>query len=482
MGSKNEEKSKIIEWRNRIQEGIDLNEYYSKLLDDLEELNKKYEAFRLILDKERVLEEVRKAENEKVSIPLIHYSAKDCLCTKGVETTAGSRILKGYIPPFNATVIEKLNKNGFILIGKTNMDEFGFGSFSINSGFETPRNAFNPKLVAGGSSGGAAVATALIDYHISIAESTGGSISCPAAFNGVVGFTPTYGVISRWGLISYANSLDKIGVMAHYTRDVEIVFNHMKGRDGKDSILIDYDSVKKQAKSKLRIAIVESLLDNCNEIIVKSFWETIDKLRSNYDIEVSSIDIDILKYAIPAYYIISTSEASTNLAKYGGMRYGQQDKHYDSYFDEFFERHRPRFLGKEAKRRILLGTFARMAGYRNKYYMKALKIRRVIIEQYKKIFGDFDLIATPTMPILAPRIDKAKELSPIETYMLDFLTIPPNLAGMPHLSLPVRYDPLPIGIQFIADHFGEEILFDIGKKWEDLYEYKHPRDMIGEIK
>jgi len=478
MGAKNDVASKINEFLFMVKNGMDIENYYIELVSELERVNRKLNMFLKIRSAKECLSEIKKLGGKQLSY--FPYSAKDNICTEGIETTAGSKILKGYIPPFDATVIEKMKRSGAVLLGKTNMDEFGFGTFSINSAFSIPRNPYNTELCAGGSSGGAGVATAVIEYHVAIAVSTGGSISCPAAFNGVVGLTPTYGSVSRWGLIDYANSLDKIGVMGKYTKDVEIIFNIIAGIDKRDPT-----TNKKKINSKakgIRIFIPENIISGCNKTIAKSFWNAIEKLTNEYGIEYRLAELPILQHAVPAYYIIATCEASTNLARFCGMRYGMQEGSYDKYFDEYFTDARSSFFGKEAKRRIILGTFARMAGYRNKYYLKALKVRGMIIGELKNIFKRYDIIATPTMPITAPPISLAEKLSPIETYMLDMLTIPPNLAGMPHISLPIAYKDSPIGMQFIANHYAEELLFHMGKLWESIFKYKPAPIRVGVIK
>ncbi len=491
MGTENQERSKIEEWRHLVHANeIVLKEYYSQLLMELKELNNQYQAFYILtFPSEDSLKEV--ASTELLGLP---FSAKDNLCTKNVETTAGSKILKGYIPPFNATAVENLNKAGGILIGKTAMDEFGFGTFSLNSGFEIPRNAYDPTLVAGGSSGGAAVATALIEYHVALAVSTGGSITCPATFNGVVGLTPTYGRVSRWGLIDYANSLDKVGVMARYTADTQKIFDLISSYDEKDLTCVQVPKTEKEKRSEcvtkngtpLKLGILQNTLESLQPPIKTAFLQALERLERNYDvITYEEVELKSLKYALASYYIIAMTEASTNLARYCGMRYGVQPSSYETYFDELFTEIRSQYFGEEAKRRIILGTFARMAGYRDKYYLKALKIRTILIKEYKALFEtrQIDAILSPAMPILPPRIADVGKLKPIEIYNLDILTVPPNLCGFPHLSVPIDYyeNKIPIGMQIIANHFNESILFEIGKKWEHIFAYRTPPTTIGKI-
>ncbi len=458
--------------------------FYEILLEKLLHLNERFGFFHSWPSEDQLenfIARVEKSGNEDMQYYPV--SVKDNICTKDLETTAGSRILDGYVPPFDATVVKRMKDGGGIIIGKTTMDEFGFGTFSLNSAHEIPRNAFDSSRVAGGSSGGAAVLTALLSHHIALAVSTGGSISCPAAFNGVIGFTPTYGVVSRWGLIDYANSLDKIGLMGRDINDIERAFSRMVGRDAKDATLVDYHlhskNMKKNGLKPLKVAILDDVIENCDPLIVKSFWKAMTRLQEEQLIEITHMSITHYEFSVAAYYIIATAEVSTNLARYCGLRYGKLAENFEDHFDEFFTRQRSQFFGMEAKRRIVLGTFARMAGYRDKYYLKAMKIRRALIEEIKEIFRGNDLIATPTMPILAPKIEDARSLSPIEVYALDILTIPPNLCGFPHASFPIDHEPSPIGCQFIANHFQESTLFHVGRFWKEMFPLKEPKDHVN---
>ena len=400
------------------------------------------------------------------------YSYKDNICVRGMPAQAGSKILDGYVPPFDATVVERL---GGAVLGKTNMDEFGFGTFSANSATGVPRNSFNPEHVAGGSSGGAAVAAALIPEHVAIAESTGGSISCPASFNGVVGLTPTYGRVSRYGLIDYANSLDKIGVISSNSQSAFGTLRKMSGPDTRDSTSMNEKNVPFDKTPVKKVAIVKNLIDDVDESVKKAFWRAVDSMDS---VEFEEIEMPSLKYALASYYVIATAEASTNLARYCGLRYGLHGERMDIEFNEYFTSVRSRGFGKEAKRRIVLGTFVRMAGYRDQYYYKALAVRNKIISDYKRMFKSHDLLLTPTMPVMAPRFEDAENMKPLDVYMLDALTVPPNLAGLPHISLPAGYEPMPVGIQFIADHWMEGKLEYIADYWESLFEYRRPGDAL----
>ena len=434
-------------------------DYFYNLISDIKKLNKEFHAFNLI------------NEPKENGFP---FSVKDNICVENIETTASSMILKGYIPPFDATVVRRLKENNFQFIGKTNMDEFGFGSFGIHS--ETPaRNPFDSNYVAGGSSSGSAIATSIIKYHISIAESTGGSISTPASFCGVVGFTPTYGLISRYGLIDYSNSLDKIGIMARSTSDIWKVFDMIRGFDGMDSTSIDKEPIDDKVKN---IVIIKEMTDGIDEIVLKEFERLIDHLK-NDGFNIKYIGLSDINFSGPVYYIISMAEASTNLAKFNGFKYGYKVDDFSLNYNDFFTEAREVF-GEEVKRRIILGTFIRSASVKSKYYEKALRLRSLLIKKMKLILKDA-FILSPTMPIMTPKIEDVEKLTPTQNYMLDKLTIPPNLCGFPHISFPFAYiNGLPLGVQLIADHFQDYSLLSFVKNWENKFDYKFKCN-LGEL-
>lgn len=393
-------------------------------------------------------------------------SLKDCICLKDVETTSSSQILKGYKPVFNATVVEKILEEGGKIIGKTIQDEFGFGSFCTNTGIEykNPQNPHDKNNVTGGSSGGSAGAASLIPNHIAIAESTGGSIANPACFCKVVGITPTYGLVSRYGLIDYANSLDKIGVIAKTTHDAKLGLEVIKGYDEKDSTCIKKDVSLETKQDKFTIGIPKEYVQNLDLDIKKAFEKTIKDLKKEgHKIKHVSLPLN-KKYSIPTYYIIAVSEASTNLAKLCGLRYGKSiEKTLE--FNEYFSKVRSENFGKEAKRRILLGTFARMVGYRDAYYEKALKIRTKLLQEYMNVFEEVDVLAHPTMPIFPPSFEEVDELEPLQVYQMDLQTVGANLAGLPHISVPMNTTH-PSGVMFTAKHFDEKTILKLGEDLE----------------
>ncbi len=461
-------------------EKIDVLENTHLILDEIKSSNEEFSHFNLIAE-EFALQQANEIEAEiktgrhrgrLLGVPI---SVKDCVCVKGIESKAGSKILSGYKPTFDATVIERLKVEGAIIIGKTSQDEFGFGSFSVNTGigFPVPKNPLDKNRSCGGSSGGSAGFTALTNLtHASIAESTGGSIACPASFCGVVGFTPTYGRVSRYGLIDYANSLDKIGTMGKSVEDAALLLEIIAGPDTKDSTSLqnaigEYSNADSNIRG-IKIGVVKELNEKCDESIRQVTGEAIMKLRKE-EAEVVDVSLPLNStYGMAAYYLISMSEASTNLARYCGMRYGLHQKLQGS-FNQYFTRVRSSGFGKEAKRRILLGTFARMSGFRDAYYLKAMKVRTKLINEFKEVFKKVDLLVHPTMPIVAPKFDEIAKLTPLQNYAMDLCTIPANLAGLPHISVNAGSSKkMPVGLMLTADHLQEQKLVRAAKAVEEV--------------
>lgn len=440
---------------------VNLDDFAPRVLEKTQAIQKKYNAFITVND--RLGSD--KIPKSQFKIPV---SVKDNICTRGIRTTAGSKILETYKPPFDATCVHWVKNAGGFVIGKTAMDEFGFGTFSTNCAYGAPKNPVDPQRVCGGSSGGAAAVAAAADFpHIGIAQSTGGSITAPAAFTGTVGLTPTYGRVSRWGLIDYANSLDKIGVIGKSAYDVAFGLSLIAGHDPLDSTSLDapktdYTPQLQKGISHLRIGVPSEYFgDEVDPSIKKMVLDkvaSLEKMGATYE----EISLPSTKYAIPAYYLIALSEASTNLAKFCGLRYGLMTDYGEDNYEKYFSGVREKGFGEEAKRRIILGTYARMSGYRDAYYIKALKVRAKIIEEFRKAFSRVGVIATPSMPILPPRFDEVKKLSPIDIYGIDIMTVAPNLAGLPTVSVPVGTSKgLPAGVQFIGDYEQEGLLLSV---------------------
>ncbi|MFH2112101.1 MAG: amidase family protein [Candidatus Bathyarchaeota archaeon] len=394
-----------------------------------------------------------------------YVSVKDNLCVRGMPATAGSKILEGYVPPFDATAVEKCRREGASVLGKTTMDEFGFGTFNVNTAYKVPLNPHDAARSTGGSSGGAAAVTASVDFpHLALAESTGGSISCPAAFCGVVGVTPTYGRVSRWGLIDFANSLDKVGCMAKTVREAALILSVMCGPDVYDSTVIqeqapDYTAYVDVGVDGLRVGVPREYYgEGVDPGVADRVWGAVKRLESLGAV-VSEVSLPHTGVSLSSYYVIAMAEASTNLARYSGLRYGLHGP-LEGSFDEYFASVRSAGFGEEAKRRIILGTYTRMAGYRDAYYLKALRVRTLVIGDFKRAFEEVDVLAAPTMPVVAPRFDEIAELEPVQHYMMDVLTVAPNLAGVPMISVPCgTHDGLPVGLHLMADHLREDLVF-----------------------
>ena len=461
---------------------IDIVEHTYKVLEECKEINKEYNYFNTIsedlaLNSARKLKIQLKQKNKNIKnkkLLGIAISVKDNICVKDVETTAGSKILQGYKPLFDAFAVQKIKEEGGIIIGKTSQDEFGFGGFSVNVGigFKVPKNPFDMERSCGGSSGGAAGLSQKLSNHIALGESTGGSIAEPASFCGVFGLCLTYGRVSRYGLIDFANSLDKIGPIGKNIEDVALLMNVISGYDKDDSTSLNvksenYESYLKKPIKGMKIGIIkEAFGAGVEREIEKNVYNGIEELEEEgAKSEEISLELPI-KYGIATYYMIATSEASTNLAKFCGMRYGVSEK-LEGNFNEYFTKVRSNNFGDEAKRRIILGTFARMAGYRDAFYLKAMKVRTLMINEYKKAFKKFDALVSPTASILPPKFSEIEKLTPLQHYMIDVMTVSPNVAGLPHLNVPVGFEKnLPIGMLLIADHLQEGKLIQLGSAIE----------------
>ena len=458
------ERISVKEFLSRANSGdIDVEDFTEHVTENSKPIQKKYNPF-ITLAKPRQ----PKKKGKLFGLPI---SVKDNICTNEVQTTAGSKILEGYIPPFSATCVDNVLDEGAFILGKTAMDEFGFGTFSVNCAYGAPKNPLDTERSCGGSSGGAGCIALAADFpHVALAESTGGSISCPAAFTGTVGLTPTYGLVSRWGLIDYANSLDKIGCIGKSVHDVSLLLSIIAGNDSKDSTSLnvpkqDYTKFLKKDVKGMKIGVPKEYFEGVDEKITKVIWNAIKKLE-DLGATYKEVSLPHTKYALPSYYIIAVSEASTNLAKYAGMRYGLHQE-LKGNFDEYFSSVRSDGFGEEAKRRIVLGTFARMAGYRDAYYLKALKVRTKVIEDFKRAFKQVDVLAAPTMPVIAPRFDEIEKLSPIEVYMMDILTVAPNLAGIPMISVPAgEVDKMPVGLHLMGNHLQEGKILQVANAFK----------------
>lgn len=386
---------------------------------------------------------------------------KDNMCTDGIRTTCASKMLENFIPPYDAAVVERLLGEDAVIVGKTNMDEFAMGSSTENSAFKITKNPRDITRVPGGSSGGSAAAVAADMVPVSLGSDTGGSIRQPAAFCGVVGLKPTYGLVSRYGLIAFGSSLDQIGPVSKTVFDSALMLEVIQGADKRDSTSFrgEYqkgytDSLGKDIKG-MRIAVPkEFFMDGLDEEIAASVRDSI-KCFEGLGAIVEEISLPAAGDGLSAYYIISSAEASSNLARYDGIRYGYRAKDYAN-IDELIERSRSEAFGTEVKRRIMLGTYALSSGYYDAYYKRAQKYRKVLKGQFEEVFGSYDLILGPTSPVLPFKIGE-RSSEPLQMYLADVYTIIVNLAGLPAISIPCgrSSEGLPVGLQLIGPHYGE---------------------------
>ena len=397
----------------------------------------------------------------------VPIAVKDVISTKGVRTTAGSKILANYDAPYNATVIDRLEAAGAIILGKTNCDEFAMGSSNENSGFHPVRNPRDRTRVPGGSSGGSAAVIAARTAVASLGTDTGGSIRQPASFCGVVGLMPTYGRVSRYGLIAFASSLDKIGPFGKTVKDAALLLEVMAGRDPMDSTSADvpvptYSDVVGQKISGLKIGVPAEYFGEGLDAEVRAAVEAAIKKLAEAGCEIVPISLKHTAYAIPTYYLVATAEASSNLARFDGVRYGVRAKAVKT-LSEMYRRTRDEGFGPEVKRRIMLGTYALSAGYYDAYYLKAQKVRSLIARDFDEAFAKVDAIVTPTTPTTAFRLGEKAD-DPLAMYLADIFTVTASLAGIPGLSVPCgnNSDGLPIGLQVLGKHFDESTVLRVG--------------------
>ncbi|MCX5700241.1 MAG: Asp-tRNA(Asn)/Glu-tRNA(Gln) amidotransferase subunit GatA [Candidatus Omnitrophica bacterium] len=406
----------------------------------------------------------------------IPVSIKDNICTDGYNTECCSKVLEGFKPPYNATVIEKIKAAGHSFLGlKLNMDEFAFGSSTENSHFGPTHNPWNLNCVPGGSSGGSAASVAADEAIWALGSDTGGSIRQPASFCGIVGLKPTYGRVSRFGLIAFASSLDQIGPLTKDVRDAALLTNIISGHDANDSTSIncaipDFTKSLINDVHSLKIGIPkEYFVEGLDPEVKKVAEESIEKLK-NLGAQFKEVSLPHTEYAVPVYYIIATAEASSNLARFDGVQYGFRAD--SSNLIEMYKKTRAQGFGEEVKRRILLGTFALSHGYYDAYYLKALKVRTLIKQDFDNVFKDFDCIITPTSPTAAFEIGEKTD-DPLKMYLSDIYTISANLAGIPAISLPCGFTKkgLPVGLQVLGKHLDEEMLFRVAYTYEQNTEW-----------
>ena len=412
------------------------------------------------------------AAGEKLStLAGIPGGIKDNMCTKGVKTTCASKMLENFVPCYSSTAVEKLNEQGFVMLGKLNMDEFAMGSTNENSYFKPVKNPVNTERVPGGSSGGSAAAVAAKEAAFTLGSDTGGSIRQPAAFCGVVGMKPTYGTVSRYGLVAFASSLDQIGPLTKNVKDNALILNAIAGHDPKDATCIgggrpDYTAEIGKDVKGMTVGLPTEFFGDGVSADVKDAVLAAAKRYEKLGANIEEVKLPSLKHALSAYYVISSAEASSNLARFDGIRYGYRSENAET-LDDIYKNSRSEGFGPEVQRRIMLGTFALSSGYYDAYYKKALQVRTLVVRDYNKVFEKCDFIISPVAPTTAYKLGEKTD-NPLEMYMGDIYSVPINIAGVPSLSLPCGKDGdnMPIGMQLIGKPLGEATLYRAGYAFE----------------
>ena len=447
---------------------ITAHEVMQDIFDQIDKVDNLIKAF-LVINRKEALKQAKEIDvkvkngEELPSLAGVAVAIKDIIATQGTETTCGSKILKGFIPPYNATVINKLKEAGAIIIGKTNMDEFAMGSSTENSAFGPTHNPWDLERVPGGSSGGSSAAVAADETFVALGTDTGGSIRQPASLCGMVGLKPTYGRVSRYGLVAYASSLDQIGPITKDVTDCALVMNVISGHDNMDSTSVnlevpDYLKPCQAGIKDLKIGVPKEYFIEGIDPEVKSALDRSLKIFEKLGARVEEVSLPHTKYSLSTYYLIATAEASSNLARYDGVQYGYRAEEYKD-LSSMYQKTRSEGFGSEVKRRIMLGTYALSSGYYDAYYLKAQKVRTLIKEDFDKVFSKYDILVTPVSPTPAFKLNE-KVSDPLTMYLSDIYTIPINLAGLPAISINCGYSKsnLPIGLQIIGRHFSEETI------------------------
>ena len=460
-----------IQLEKKVFSSVELTKFY---LERIKRFNPSLNAF-ITIDEEKSLIMARKADEtisrgEASPLTGIPIAQKDIFCAKDWITTCGSKMLENFISPYDATVIARFNEAGAVNIGKTNMDEFAMGSSNETSYFGPVKNPWNLDLVPGGSSGGSAAAVAARLAPAATGTDTGVSIRQPASLCGFTGLKPTYGLVSRYGMIAFASSLDQAGPMAINAEDCALLMNTMAGHDQRDSTSIerskeDYTYQLNDSIKGLKVGIPKEFFSEGLDPLVQSVVESAIEQYKKLGAEIIEISLPNNHLAIPVYYVIAPAEASSNLSRYDGVRYGYRTREYDDLMDMYFKTRQEGF-GNEVKRRILIGTYVLSAGYYDAYYLKAQKIRRLISDDFKHAFEDCDVIMGPSAPSVAFKAGEKQE-DPLAMYMQDIYTISTNLAGLPAMSIPAGFvNDLPVGLQIICNYFSEARLLNIAHAYQ----------------
>ncbi|MEP0826662.1 MAG: Asp-tRNA(Asn)/Glu-tRNA(Gln) amidotransferase subunit GatA [Nitrososphaera sp.] len=447
-------------------------EYISQLLERIEKVEPKVNALVTINNEEaieqaRIIDKKIRDGEQAGSLTGVAISVKDNISTKGIKTTCASKMLASYIPPYDATVVKRLKEAGAIIIGKANLDEFAMGSTTEFSRHGTTRNPWDIGRVPGGSSGGSAASVAALECALSLGSDTGGSVRCPASFCSVVGVKPTYGLISRYGLVSYANSLEQIGPMGRTVSDVVSLLNVIAGIDKNDHTTTSAGSTPVYSISErknLRIGLVREFIEGADAEVTKIINKAVDTLISQ-GCSCEEVSLPSVQHALASYYTIATAEASSNLARYDNIRYGFDMSPEGYGWNSYFAKARSNF-GDEVKRRIIVGSYVLSSGYYGKYYLKAQQVRALLKHEIKSLFKKYDVLIGPTMPILPFRIGEKVE-DPLKMYLVDIDTVVANLTGTPAMSVPAGFaDGLPVGLQVMADEFQEQTMLDAAYLFE----------------
>jgi aspartyl-tRNA(Asn)/glutamyl-tRNA(Gln) amidotransferase subunit A len=454
-----------------IKKEFSAEELCQKYLEKIKKFDKEIKSF-LTLAEDFAISQAKEidekiARGEKIPILAgIPCAIKDNILVKDLKCTAGSKILENYTAPYDATVVKKLKEAGAIILGKTNLDEFAMGSSTENSAFFKTKNPIDLERVPGGSSGGSAAAVAADFCVFALGSDTGGSVRQPAAFCGIVGLKPTYGAVSRYGLIAFASSLDQIGPMTKTVEDCEIVFDVIKGRDEMDSTSYELRNTNYEIQIKdLKIGVPKEYFVEGIEKEVENVIKEAIKKYEKMGAKIIEISLPHTQYALPAYCIVATSEASANLARYDGIKYGYSNHQVLDLIDVYFKS-RGKGFGQEVKRRIMLGTFSLSAGYYEAYYLRAQKVRQKIFEDFEKAFKIVDAIFTPVSPTLPFKLGEKID-DPLKMYLSDVFTVSANLAGLPAISIPCgKVKKLPVGLQIIGKPFSEKLIFQIAKLYD----------------
>ena len=459
--------------KNKELTVTEINQAY---IDRINLREKDIQAFITVLDKE-ALERSKNISNNLSELAGIPIGIKDNICTKNIKTTCASRMLENFVSPYDATVVEKLENKGLINIGKLNMDEFAMGGSTEYSAFKVTKNPWNLKAVPGGSSGGSAAAVAANMVPWALGSDTGGSIRQPASFCGVVGLKPTYGLVSRFGLVAFASSLDQIGPITKDVKDAAILLNVIAGHDEKDSTSEninskDYTQCLQNNVKGLKIGVPKEYFgEGINQEVKEKLQETIKKYKE-LGAEIEEFSLDIADYALATYYIIACAEASSNLGRFDGIRYGYRTKNY-SNLKELYRNSRSEAFGSEVKRRIILGTYVLSSGYYDAYYKKAQQVRTLVQKEFDEAFKKYDVLLTPTSPTVAFKIGERSN-NPLEMYLADICTVPVNIAGLPAISIPIAVDSngMPIGMQLIGNRFEEEKILNAAYTLEQEIKFR----------